>query len=151
LQAQQRLKLGIQLPVQPPRQINHAYGASAPPPPSIPPMLPPPQHFLPSFNHFPNNLQPQSSLASSYYPSFTPSWRPMPSAPPAPSHSAHSAGPSFSFTSPKVQHLTYIENPQPPLSGIHPGYSCKEGRIVEDGLLVEFPCTHTRTRSVYSY
>jgi hypothetical protein len=37
------------------------------------------------------------------------------------------------------------------LSGIHPGYSCKEGRIVEDGLLVEFPCTPTRTRSVYSY
>jgi hypothetical protein len=31
------------------------------------------------------------------------------------------------------------------LSGIHPGYSCKEGRIVEDGLLVEFPCTPTRT------
>jgi transposase InsO family protein len=45
------------------------------------------------------------------------------------------------------------------LSGIHPGYSCKEGRIVEDGLLVEFPvlllglalCTPTRTRPVYSY
>jgi hypothetical protein len=37
------------------------------------------------------------------------------------------------------------------LSGIHPGYSCKEGTIVEDGLLVEFPCTPTRTRSVYSY
>jgi hypothetical protein len=37
------------------------------------------------------------------------------------------------------------------LSGIHPGYSCKEGRIVEDELLVEFPCTPTRTRSVYSY
>jgi hypothetical protein len=37
------------------------------------------------------------------------------------------------------------------LSGIHPGYSCKEGRIVEDGLLVEFPYTPTRTRSVYSY
>jgi hypothetical protein len=37
------------------------------------------------------------------------------------------------------------------LSGILPGYSCKEGRIVEDGLLVEFPCTPTRTRSVYSY
>jgi hypothetical protein len=37
------------------------------------------------------------------------------------------------------------------VSGIHPGYSCKEGRIVEDGLLVEFPCTPTRTRSVYSY
>jgi hypothetical protein len=34
------------------------------------------------------------------------------------------------------------------LSGILPGYSCKEGRIVEDGLLVEFPCTPTRTRSV---
>jgi hypothetical protein len=34
------------------------------------------------------------------------------------------------------------------LSGIHPGYSCKEGRRVEDGLLVEFPCTPTRTRSV---
>jgi hypothetical protein len=33
------------------------------------------------------------------------------------------------------------------LSGILPGYSCKEGRIVEDGLLVEFPCTPTRTRS----
>jgi hypothetical protein len=37
------------------------------------------------------------------------------------------------------------------MSGIHPGYSCKEGRIVEDGLLVEFPCTTTRTRTVYSY
>jgi hypothetical protein len=37
------------------------------------------------------------------------------------------------------------------VSGIQPGYSCKEGRIVEDGLLVEFPCTPTRTRSVYSY
>jgi hypothetical protein len=37
------------------------------------------------------------------------------------------------------------------VSGILPGYSCKEGRIVEDGLLVEFPCTPTRTRSVYSY
>jgi hypothetical protein len=37
------------------------------------------------------------------------------------------------------------------VSGIHPGYSCKEGRIVEDGLLVEFPCTPIRTRSVYSY
>jgi hypothetical protein len=37
------------------------------------------------------------------------------------------------------------------VSGIHPGYSCKEGRIVEDRLLVEFPCTPTRTRSVYSY
>jgi hypothetical protein len=34
------------------------------------------------------------------------------------------------------------------LSGILPGYSCKEGRIVEDGLLVEFLCTPTRTRSV---
>jgi hypothetical protein len=38
-----------------------------------------------------------------------------------------------------------------PMSGILPGYSCKEGRIVEDGLLVEFPCTPTRTRSVYYY
>jgi hypothetical protein len=37
------------------------------------------------------------------------------------------------------------------LSGILPRYSCEEGRIVEDGLLVEFPCTPTRTRSVYSY
>jgi hypothetical protein len=37
------------------------------------------------------------------------------------------------------------------VSGILPWYSCKEGRIVEDGLLVEFPCTPTRTRSVYSY
>jgi hypothetical protein len=35
-----------------------------------------------------------------------------------------------------------------PLSGIHPGYSCKEGGRVEDGLLLEFPCTPTRTRSV---
>jgi hypothetical protein len=34
------------------------------------------------------------------------------------------------------------------VSGIHPGYSCKEGRRVEDGLLIEFPCTPTRTRSV---
>jgi hypothetical protein len=38
--------------------------------------------------------------------------------------------------------------PGTPLSGIHPGYSCNEGRIVEDGLLLEFPCTPTRTRSV---
>jgi hypothetical protein len=29
--------------------------------------------------------------------------------------------------------------------------SLKEGRIEEDGLLVEFPCTPTRARSVYSY
>jgi hypothetical protein len=34
------------------------------------------------------------------------------------------------------------------LSGIHPGYSCKEGGKVEDGLLLEFPCTPTRSRSV---
>jgi hypothetical protein len=34
------------------------------------------------------------------------------------------------------------------VSGIHPGYSCKEGRRVEDGLLLEFPCTPTRTHSV---
>jgi hypothetical protein len=34
------------------------------------------------------------------------------------------------------------------LSGIHPGYSCKEGRRAEDGLLLEFPCTPTRTRFV---
>jgi hypothetical protein len=34
------------------------------------------------------------------------------------------------------------------LSGILPGYSCKEGGRVEDGLLLEFPCTPTRTRSV---
>jgi hypothetical protein len=34
------------------------------------------------------------------------------------------------------------------VSGIHPGYSCKEGRRVEEGLLVEFRCTPTRTRSV---
>jgi hypothetical protein len=34
------------------------------------------------------------------------------------------------------------------LSGILPGYSCKEGGRVEDRLLVEFPCTPTRTRSV---
>jgi hypothetical protein len=34
------------------------------------------------------------------------------------------------------------------VSGIHPGYSCKEGGRVEDGLLLEFPCTPTRTRSV---
>jgi hypothetical protein len=32
--------------------------------------------------------------------------------------------------------------------GIHPGYSCKEGRRVEDRLLLEFPCTPTRTRFV---
>jgi hypothetical protein len=31
------------------------------------------------------------------------------------------------------------------VSGIHPGYSCKEGGRVEDGLLLEFPCTPTRT------
>jgi hypothetical protein len=37
------------------------------------------------------------------------------------------------------------------VSGILPGYSFKEGRIAEDGLLVEFPCTLTRTRSMYSY
>jgi hypothetical protein len=34
------------------------------------------------------------------------------------------------------------------LSGIHPGYSCKERGRVEDGLLLEFLCTPTRTRSV---
>jgi hypothetical protein len=34
------------------------------------------------------------------------------------------------------------------VSGILPGYSCKEGGRVEDGLLLEFPCTSTRTRSV---
>jgi hypothetical protein len=34
------------------------------------------------------------------------------------------------------------------LSGILPGYSCEEGGRVENGLLLEFPCTHTRTRSV---
>jgi hypothetical protein len=34
------------------------------------------------------------------------------------------------------------------LSGIHPGYSCKEGGRVEDGLLLEFPCTPTKTRPV---
>jgi hypothetical protein len=40
--------------------------------------------------------------------------------------------------------------PAPPrkLSGIHPGYSCKERGRLEDGLLLEFPCTPTRTRSV---
>jgi hypothetical protein len=32
--------------------------------------------------------------------------------------------------------------------GIHPGYSCKEEGRVEDGLLLEFPCTPNRTRSV---
>jgi hypothetical protein len=35
-----------------------------------------------------------------------------------------------------------------PLSGIHPGYSCKEGGRVEDRFLLEFPCTPTRTHSV---
>jgi hypothetical protein len=35
-----------------------------------------------------------------------------------------------------------------PLSGILPGYSCKEGGRVEDELLLEFPYTPTRTRSV---
>jgi hypothetical protein len=34
------------------------------------------------------------------------------------------------------------------MSGIHPGYSFKERGRVEDGLLLEFPCTPTRTRSV---
>jgi hypothetical protein len=34
------------------------------------------------------------------------------------------------------------------LSGILPGYSCKEEGRVEDGFLLEFPCTPTRTRSV---
>jgi hypothetical protein len=34
------------------------------------------------------------------------------------------------------------------LSGIHPVYLCKEGGRVEDGLLLEFPYTPTRTRSV---
>jgi hypothetical protein len=37
------------------------------------------------------------------------------------------------------------------VSGIHPGYSCKEGGRVEDRFLLEFPCTPTRTPSVYSY
>jgi hypothetical protein len=38
--------------------------------------------------------------------------------------------------------------PARPVSGILPGYSCKEGGRVEDGLPLEFPCTPTRTRSV---
>jgi hypothetical protein len=38
--------------------------------------------------------------------------------------------------------------PSKGVSGIHPGYSCKEGGRVEDRLLLEFPCTPTRTRSV---
>jgi hypothetical protein len=53
-----------------------------------------------------------------------------------------------------IQNSMHIRNMDPwlnHLSGILPGYSCKEGRIVEDGLLVEFHCTPTRTRSVYSY
>jgi hypothetical protein len=37
---------------------------------------------------------------------------------------------------------------EPRVSGILPGYSCKEGGRVEDGLLLEFPCTSTRTCSV---
>jgi hypothetical protein len=50
-----------------------------------------------------------------------------------------------------VDYFVFAVRPGASVSGIHPGYSCKEGRIVEDGLLVEFPCTPTRTRSVYSY
>jgi hypothetical protein len=45
-----------------------------------------------------------------------------------------------------VDHVVEIDTKL--LSGIHPGYSCKEGRRVEDGLLVEFPCTPTRTRAM---
>jgi hypothetical protein len=37
---------------------------------------------------------------------------------------------------------------QPPKITLTVGYSCKEGGRVEDGLLLEFPCTPTRTRSV---
>jgi hypothetical protein len=45
------------------------------------------------------------------------------------------------FIPPPLAHLRL-------LSGIHPRYSCTEGRKVEDGLLLEFPCTPTRTRFV---
>jgi hypothetical protein len=51
----------------------------------------------------------------------------------------------------RAEHVAFSFMKRRVLSGILPGYSCKEGRIVEDGLLVEFPCTPTRTRSVYSY
>jgi hypothetical protein len=47
-----------------------------------------------------------------------------------------------------MQYLNYISCNILTVSGIHPGYSCKEGGRVEDGLLLEFPCTPTRTRSV---
>jgi hypothetical protein len=40
------------------------------------------------------------------------------------------------------------DTPEPRLSGIHSGYSCKERRRVEYGLLLEFPCTPTRTRAM---
>jgi hypothetical protein len=51
----------------------------------------------------------------------------------------------------KITVTTLDSNVLGGLSGIDPGYSCKEGRIVEDGLLLEFPYTPTRTRSVCSY
>jgi hypothetical protein len=44
--------------------------------------------------------------------------------------------------------LTHATSGGARLSGILPGYSCKEGRRVEDRLLVEFPCTPTRTRAM---
>jgi hypothetical protein len=47
-----------------------------------------------------------------------------------------------------VPNYTYMKLKIPGLSGIHPRYSCKEGRRVEDKLLLEFPCTPTRTRSM---
>jgi hypothetical protein len=50
-----------------------------------------------------------------------------------------------------VEHRLPIKpgfKPYKQLSGIHPRYSCKEGRRVEDELLLEFPCTPTRTRSM---
>jgi hypothetical protein len=62
------------------------------------------------------------------------------------SHQAHGLGDESSDSENEE-----FDDARSTLSGIHPGYSCKEGRIVEDGLLVEFPCTPTRTRSVYSY
>jgi hypothetical protein len=45
-------------------------------------------------------------------------------------------------------HVAHATEEKSVVSGILPGYTYKEGRIVEDGLLVEFPCTPTRTRSV---
>jgi hypothetical protein len=67
------------------------------------------------------------------------SWPPHPWPP-------HTPGTSFSVCN--LSDDPGGDNHRTQLSGIHPGYSCKEGRRVEDGLLLEFPCTPTMTRTM---